>query len=1485
MEAYPAPYVQHELPLVYLSGLGEQEDSLDAAPLPRQESGSKVTTSSETCTDERAQQLLEELMKHDGSSRAWNSEALPGPTASLKYRMKPISRTFNLPPRKAAPLPQAPSEEGNSTPPRHTELHSTLSPLSPGSPIYPEGIMTPLWFTKHQHSVPSLVIAFFKVHGNDNAARNEQVQTDINAIRATLGRSGYKTRLSVVLLSDRSILDASELEEHISAIRRATTMDPKTGLFFMPPMSSSAEIATFVRSLLSTLQPLMVEHYRDLTKHARRKKARGGSASLASSVERGGRSLSASGWNVRYEIKQGVFAEFRQEMDVAERHYSAAIEELCSSEGLLETKPSWSSVWNNARLLCDVVALRVVRCQLWVGQTTGAVISWVNYKARTKDLVDRRGMGCGTYGWFAWEARWAEIMGQLIRRASLPAFQPSDEAVPTSVDLNAICTHLPPEKALATERIAPFEQLHHPGYWFVLAFEATVARRVKALDISEEDRTSPDQTPASAVAQRSRNYDTYLAPFPHEEFPLPLEGGHDHHLSILDRLAGEASQEFDARGQHRSAKRITFELAQELIKATRYSKALDLLVPLWEHASSGDSLWSNLYYPLLQATHECASHASNSEVFLSTAWELLSFEGSQQSQSTESLTDYIRDQVPSQEKIATKTNASRHLSPVQISLAFAEKETHVGELVGCQLSLCSRSTLGAATLIVSQVDVAFTDGRTVSILHENDTSSASARPMISNLPSIPGSESFASMKADLSLLRSETRLFNFFLGFREANVVRIRDATIHVGNDAFYLQHTFDEDNLMRSRAIHVENQGQAEHYMLPWSDTFSVTVLPKPPKLQMTMHGLHKQYYVDERISLELELMNGEEESINATATVRQTGKSDSPLSIQWNEQDALSGEVAIGKVERDASHKVAINIDAMLEPAMQSFEIEVRYSLTSEPETPLMKVLVTELKISRPFEPKYNFGPLLHTAPWPSYFNLSAQGEEGKAEGLPHRWRLGADLKSNAEDELSIRSASVTVDQMSDSTVCDVAESDFAGIHALRRNETIPVESEFVTRKASLDDRRPMEVELSLVIKWTRKEGTAETTTRLPVPRLQLPSAEPRVLCTVEDDASEEGQVILHYHLENPSSHFLTFALTMEASDAFAFSGAKYRALSIAPLSRLRVDYRLVVHDRDEDRGHEDQDNGVWVWPVLQVVDSYYQKTLRVHSGGRRVRVDEKRGLAVQVKAYVAAAAEASSYVILERQIARARSVGPFEMDADAQKSKFAIHAAARDGQTRLIESLLNADKRLANRRDDDDRLPIHWATSSNQLPIVEILADQKDFDVDAQDGAGWTPLMIAASLKDAEPLVDFLLSKGADVNAKTNNGQVALHFTASKSNIDVARKLIEHKATSRVKDKRGQLPLHRAAAVGHVPLIKLMLENRSPVSATDMDGSTALHHAIAEGHGDAAVVLLKAGAETDKRDGSGMLAIDLAPDGKVRDYIERAAQEEGIELSPTS
>ena len=67
-------------------------------------------------------------------------------------------------------------------------------------------------------------------------------------------------------------------------------------------------------------------------------------------------------------------------------------------------------------------------------------------------------------------------------------------------------------------------------------------------------------------------------------------------------------------------------------------------------------------------------------------------------------------------------------------------------------------------------------------------------------------------------------------------------------------------------------------------------------------------------------------------------------------------------------------------------------------------------------------------------------------------------------------------------------------------------------------------------------------------------------------------------------------------------------------------------------------------------------------------------------------------------------------------------------------------------------------------------------------------------------------------------------------------------------------------------------------------DTVGIIPLDHLIStkQDVGDTAVALLKAGAATDKKDADGNLALDLAPDREVRKYIERMAENEGIELS---
>ena len=93
MEAYPPEYVEHNLPLVVLSGLGERRGNGIAGPvLPRQESGTKIQASSPQCSGERSQHLLDEFLKLDGTNLAWNATALPSASGMLKYKMRAIGR-------------------------------------------------------------------------------------------------------------------------------------------------------------------------------------------------------------------------------------------------------------------------------------------------------------------------------------------------------------------------------------------------------------------------------------------------------------------------------------------------------------------------------------------------------------------------------------------------------------------------------------------------------------------------------------------------------------------------------------------------------------------------------------------------------------------------------------------------------------------------------------------------------------------------------------------------------------------------------------------------------------------------------------------------------------------------------------------------------------------------------------------------------------------------------------------------------------------------------------------------------------------------------------------------------------------------------------------------------------------------------------------------------------------------------------------------
>ena len=145
--------------------------------------------------------------------------------------------------------------------------------------------------------------------------------------------------------------------------------------------------------------------------------------------------------------------------------------------------------------------------------------------------------------------------------------------------------------------------------------------------------------------------------------------------------------------------------------------------------------------------------------------------------------------------------------------------------------------------------------------------------------------------------------------------------------------------------------------------------------------------------------------------------------------------------------------------------------------------------------------------------------------------------------------------------------------------------------------------------------------------------------------------------------------------------------------------------------------------------------------------------------------------------------------------------------------------------------------------------------------RDENGKTPLHIAATHKNTS-MVQLLLEKGADVNAKDNLKRTALHdasrnkrirgivlryinFNAEDSHTTV-QLLLNSGADVNVKDKDGETPLHYVVAIGDESRVHLLLEAGADPGITDNQGETAMDIAVQCGD-KPAVQLLEAQAGT--------------------------------------
>jgi ankyrin repeat protein len=172
----------------------------------------------------------------------------------------------------------------------------------------------------------------------------------------------------------------------------------------------------------------------------------------------------------------------------------------------------------------------------------------------------------------------------------------------------------------------------------------------------------------------------------------------------------------------------------------------------------------------------------------------------------------------------------------------------------------------------------------------------------------------------------------------------------------------------------------------------------------------------------------------------------------------------------------------------------------------------------------------------------------------------------------------------------------------------------------------------------------------------------------------------------------------------------------------------------------------------------------------------------------------------------------------------AKETLHGAVASGDIDEVKRLLSkgADADAKNEA-------LLLALNNNQMDIAEqLVADGAN--VNAISDRTGKPLLLSVGRREQ---IGFLLSKGADIEAKDGNGLTLLYLQACYSNrpdyLDVVKMALDRGANIESRGHSDCTPLNNAIACGRREAAELLLVRGADLHATSKFGGTAVHGAM--------------------------------------------------------
>jgi len=199
---------------------------------------------------------------------------------------------------------------------------------------------------------------------------------------------------------------------------------------------------------------------------------------------------------------------------------------------------------------------------------------------------------------------------------------------------------------------------------------------------------------------------------------------------------------------------------------------------------------------------------------------------------------------------------------------------------------------------------------------------------------------------------------------------------------------------------------------------------------------------------------------------------------------------------------------------------------------------------------------------------------------------------------------------------------------------------------------------------------------------------------------------------------------------------------------------------------------------------------------------------------------------------------------------------------GNIDKIKPLLEKNPEIVNLKNEFGYAPLHYAiiwAEKNKKEIVVLLIDA-GADINLKSSEGKIPLHYAAEEGNKE-ITELLITKGAQINIRDDSGKFPLFYSVTGGYKEIIDLLLAKGAEVNTGNDLGRIMLHGAASCGHKGLVDLLIEKGAHINSKSNSGGTLLHSAASGGLVELVKFMISKGANLNTRNTYSLTPLHLS------------------------